>query len=627
MEAFEVKYMCLVSLFLIRGTSAAVTEPCVLKHTDLSPACPPCNKENWLDMVKNNEQISNAEKSCYNNDPITKYYISEESISDGSSVVATGEYKITNNHGPREFLLRKEPFFRFAFLSQSPTSPTPPPAVDDAYFDLNRVKKYFKRKDSTGADLDADFQLLEWPGATAEQMHSKLNKNDKDAGHSSCDLYSNTIDCKDRQWMLQFERYNGKILYYACNAEDGTSIAAIGSLLKINETEVQKEKDSIQKLWLVHGNESVFHHYVQPLYVPQYVLEKMAKSEGTRCTKDEYLWDLRTVKDFTFTRNRLILGMKCGILSIKNLASNNLTGSFEVASLWSETGLGYNLFPEEINKVSSTTCCFGPVVCGTDGGIVAAYSFNQTKQSDENKFIYVSFNFGDTFEKKIIASQHSPINLIKAMYKLYSRWHDYYEILHNPDDDDLEDDEDDGDGLLKNLRAKVSWHSSTTEDREKQFSFGTAKGKKMATLKKIVKILEHRVPKRRMRRGNEDIDVTPEWVNAILKKIHKENNWLESWNEENCTDPKKCEVDKAVEWLLGEGGIHIMTPTRSQNEPFCKEITSMLLVAEERLILALCQVGYEEVGSAAAPAPPPSSSPDSGYFAIYKFPIKVGNNT
>ncbi len=265
---------------------------------------------------------------------------------------------------------------------------------------------------------------------------------------------------------------------------------------------------------------------------------------------------------------------------------------------------------------------------------MAAYSFNRFRMTEEDKFLYVSFDLGDSFEKRIVTSSFSPINLIKGLFKLYDRWHDYYEILHNPDYNDLRDEE--GDELLKNLRGKPNWHTGTTEEKEKLFSIGSSTGKKQASLRKIVEIFEDRVPKRRARLGRkENEDLTPEWANSIFHKRRKAKLWSDTWTDENCDNNVDCiakfENDRAVEWLLKDADIHIKTPRRDENEPFCKEIVSMIALPEEKHIMALCEIGYEKVdvnivaGTAAVQnqTTNPVLDEDFGYFALFNFPIKV----
>lgn len=653
-----------------------IQEPCRFQESELSASCIPCNKSEWLEMVKppaGEEEITDAEKTCFNNDPV-KVGPNNDPTTDVPILISAGQYRITANHGPTGFLVRKEPFFRYAYIDNTTTSAgASGGGAEEKYLDLNEVKKYYRRYDHAGNFMDADFQMLEWPGATADVMNAYLNSNNDKFGGKCEGTNTHDVTCKQqKQWMLDFERDNGKILHYPCNKGAGTNIAVVASIIKTDYSKLNPFVESAQKIWLAHGNKTFFDSYIQPLYAPQYVLEEMARAEGFLCKMDEidcdgnpqnnwcvdrcmalynesdcYLprngssfstneiytfGDLRVVHDFTFTRDRLILGMKCGIMIVSGWASDLLT--FKSAYLKSETELGHNLFPGPINEVSASTCCTSPKLCGSGlGGLVAAYSFDRNRLAEEDKFLYVSFDLGDTFEKRIVTSSFSPINLIKGLFKLYDRWHDYYEILHNPDHHDLRDEENDE--LLKNLRGKPTWHTSTTEEKEKLFSIGTRSGKKKASLKKIVQILEERVPKRRARLGRKDNeDLTPEWANSIFHKRRKDYEWSDTWTDENCDNNVDCvakfENDRAVEWLLKDADIHVKTPRRNENEAFCKEIVSMIALPEEKHIMALCEIGYDKVyvnsGSGISSGPNqanPILDQDFGYFALFNFPIKV----
>ncbi|ODM86961.1 Cation channel sperm-associated protein subunit delta [Orchesella cincta] len=290
--------------------------------------------------------------------------------------------------------------------------------------------------------------------------------------------------------------------------------------------------------------------------------------------------------------------------NLTNILTNEL--NFHVAVLRSEDGVGKQ-FPDPVNKISASTCCLKSEDCDQDDSIVAAYSFLQQRSDKENKFLYVSFDLGDTFEKRIIATQYSPVNLIKGFYKMYMRWHHYYEILTDPDEQDLKEDDE----LLSGLRRKPIWESSTVEEKEK------------------LKFLEDRVPKRqaRLQSGPEIKDLTPEWANEIIDKRRRAHGWKDGWNDENCDTIPECiekfENDKAIEWLfnMSDIPIHVKTPRRNEDEPYCKDITSILVLPEKKHVMALCEIKYHRSSlddkNFTSPSPP-----EVNYFALYSFPIK-----
>ncbi|CAL8113006.1 unnamed protein product [Orchesella dallaii] len=677
---------------LIISSTRSQPEPCDFKEDYPNAACKPCLQDKWLDLVQPSggpETITNPEKDCFNKDPVKIEHLNPNAATvENDELVAAGEFKYNSILGPLGFVIRKHPFFRYAYAPSSSNG-----TVTKAYHDLDKVKKYFVREEIPGVSTkeDADIQLLEWPGRESDAEHEALQQNAINRLPIECrtDPSWSLLDrCQESKfWMLEFDRDNGKVQHYPCNAQEGTDIVAVGSVMQITDEDrasINPFTESEQKIWLSFGKKSIYKNYLQPLHIPQRILEEMAKPDplpsdrtGFLCIKKErdclgalsihqeckkrcqelknkghefsrdpencykhvrnmtdpdtknlYTFgDLRTVMDFTFTRMRLILAMRCGIIVVTNILTNDL--HFRVSVLRSEDGSGKQ-FPDPINKISASTCCSKSEDCDKDDGIVAAYSFQQQRSDDANKFLYVSFNLGDTFEKRIIGTPYSPVNLIKGLYKMYMRWHHYYEILGNPDEQDLEED----DVLLSTLREKSFWESSTMEEKEKLFSVGKAKTEKTdTTFQKIQEIITNRVPKREARldkdKGPNINDFTPEWANEIIDKRRRQHGWQDGWNDTNCDDIPECinkfENDKAITWLFNKSDVPIIvkTPKRNEDEPFCREITSVLVLPEKKHVMALCEIKYQRssLDGTGSPikSPPP---PDINYFALYSYPIK-----
>lgn len=574
------------------------------EDVDLSASCHPCRNSDWLDLVTSKDSIVRSDKACYNNNPITGY---EDKTSHGTTEVAIGKYRISTRgdlHATQGFIIRKQGFFRYAVeiggnsSRNSSSGSSSGGANPEDFLDLDNMKKYYERNGT----VDADFQILEWPGRTYSEEKAAKEKTLVDKRPARCaqaELQHEKPCLPQKVWMLEFERSSGKIQHYPCNSEEGTNVVAVGAIEKSDPNPANYNADEAkQKIWLSHGRESVYNNYIQPLFIPERIMIKMAKNEGKECLAEEPFGELRAVLDFTFTQHRLILGMKCGIVVVSGLTTKELT--FDVSTLRSESGLGTNLFPEPINELSASACCANLNICSRGQSIVAAYSFHGHRAVDENKFMYISFDIGDTFEKKIIASPHSPVNLIKGLYKFYSKWDDYFEILHDPDEDDLKEDDE----LLRALRKKPLWDASSTEDKENLLTLAVPIPEKNATIiRKVWDILKTRVPNRRNRKRNQGIDVdedkTPLWANRLISRRRAQADWKESWTDETCDGIPECarkfEDDRAVKWLLGDVGIVVKTSKRDENEPFCKEITSILVLPEERHIMALCEIGYGHV--------------------------------
>ena len=96
------------------------------------------------------------------------------------------------------------------------------------------------------------------------------------------------------------------------------------------------------KLYLAWGNKTITRDYVQPLLIPEDILRRLAQpaasqdvlptfnNEPLQCNHFESR-DIRTVLDFAFASDRLILGMKCGVVLLKNLGGKAIV--FDVAYL------------------------------------------------------------------------------------------------------------------------------------------------------------------------------------------------------------------------------------------------------------------------------------------------------
>jgi hypothetical protein len=98
------------------------------------------------------------------------------------------------------------------------------------------------------------------------------------------------------------------------------------------------------KMYLASGNMSLLSGYVQPLVVGEDILRKLVQpnnlsldgeayvprfdSQVIQCT-EVFSKDIRTVLDFAFSSDRLILGMKCGVILVKNINQEELM--FDVA--------------------------------------------------------------------------------------------------------------------------------------------------------------------------------------------------------------------------------------------------------------------------------------------------------
>jgi len=92
--------------------------------------------------------------------------------------------------------------------------------------------------------------------------------------------------------------------------------------------------DPIQKIWMSHGTDSIHRKYTQPIYIrfatlqkllaPSFVKSKpLGPQDAEEWTCKEASEDinlkLRTVYDFTFVTDGLILGMHCGIVILRGL--------------------------------------------------------------------------------------------------------------------------------------------------------------------------------------------------------------------------------------------------------------------------------------------------------------------
>ena len=96
------------------------------------------------------------------------------------------------------------------------------------------------------------------------------------------------------------------------------------------------------KLYLAWGNKTITRDYIQPLLIPEDILRRLAQpavsqdplptfnNDPLQCNHFESR-DIRTVLDFAFASDRLILGTKCGVILVKNLGGKVIV--FDVAYL------------------------------------------------------------------------------------------------------------------------------------------------------------------------------------------------------------------------------------------------------------------------------------------------------
>lgn len=89
-----------------------------------------------------------------------------------------------------------------------------------------------------------------------------------------------------------------------------------------------------QKVYLSHGTTSIHKEYIQPMFVRIVTLKELARpkdipppisaTDPNHCAEGN-LVDHRTVLDFSFATNRLILAMKCGILIVDHISDVSFT--------------------------------------------------------------------------------------------------------------------------------------------------------------------------------------------------------------------------------------------------------------------------------------------------------------
>jgi len=127
--------------------------------------------------------------------------------------------------------------------------------------------------------------------------------------------------------------------------------------------------------------------------------------------------------------------------------------------------------------------------------------------------------------------------------------------------------------------------------------------------------------------GPDSEDHTPEWANVIFNKRREDKGWKKGWTDDNCDADSECkkkfENDKAIQWLFNGSDvpINVKTPKRDENEPFCRDVVSILVLPEKKHVMALCEIKYQKSDT---PSPSnPTDPPDVNYFALYTYAIKV----
>lgn len=229
--------------------------------------------------------------------------------------------------------------------------------------------------------------------------------------------------------------------------------------------------------------------------------------------------DLRTVLDFTFVQERLILGMRCGILIVSDFVKKGL--NIRASFLTSSRGHNQNSFPP-INKISSSFCCKKE---GCRRTIIAAYSSYANRAADSAKELFISFDLGETFVVKLLAEPKSALNLIWGMYKMYGEWLLYHQLLETPDLEDLKNDrgEELHPGYIA-LRSVPDWDSLTLAKKEQRFLFGETTSKAHMEEFEVKKRAKRRYVRLRTsgalgrfvryrRQGKEiELDLAPGWL-------------------------------------------------------------------------------------------------------------------
>ncbi|CAG7821162.1 unnamed protein product [Allacma fusca] len=432
----------------------------------------PFDKEPSDDSVANEEKV----KLCYNPDPAAKDPIAiyeKETV----EMIAQTPKNLNDGYDGVGFAIPEKYVFRH--LKEA---------------DIFKVNSNYEEKGEL-----VDFQFLEWPGKTigsliqqqmAAQTISDVNKelgvvrecmqalefdgkSDKyldylcntDEGLDVAALgliprQSNPKD-KDLPDTCPKEKVNLKTEY---NDEGGIAWEEKYNRVYNLRCNLPRNRDNLAskcatwpipegKLYLAGGNTSLMGSYVQPLLVSEDILRKLVQPDELSLDGEKYVpqfvgkklectelmsRDIRTVLDFAFSSGRLILGMKCGVLLIKNINQDKL--EFDVAYLRltdrqrprvNETNS--HMFPYMINTIAASTCCSTDKMCHLYKPIVAIYSAYAAYISYPDsgadktfetmpKFIYISTDNGDTFDRRVVASPRAELNLMYWMYAKIPKW-------------------------------------------------------------------------------------------------------------------------------------------------------------------------------------------------------------
>lgn len=315
--------------------------------------------------------------------------------------------------------------------------------------------------------------------------------------------------------------------------------------------------------------------------------------------------DLITALDFTFVQNRLIIGMRCGIIVVENLLRRHLTT--RPATLLGKTGRHKNTF-NSVSKISSSICCSSQALCQRT--LIAGYPSPPTKLFDHPKEIYISFDLGDTFTSKLIAEEHSALNLMWGMYKMYGKWLLYHQLLEAPDPEDIRNEhgEEIYPGYAEHRQAE-DWASLPLDRKERRFLYGADDTSlppdlesrkramrsyiKIRTKGALARFVRHR------RRGREiKLDLAPGWLRQEIDHVKESSAqpWKRGWTDTNCDSIPQCRVhfknDPAVDFFLDDAGIIVKTPRRSIDDAFCDQLVSLSVSLEKDTLYALCVVGF-----------------------------------
>jgi hypothetical protein len=235
----------------------------------------------------------------------------------------------------------------------------------------------------------------------------------------------------DRFVPLNYQGQRSLFKSYMCNSQMGTHIRALGF-------RIRNPKD-YTPFYLTFGEYSFHREYIQPYFVPTTALNGLAKDhkdpacmpiiDATIAVGSK----INHVLDFSFASNRLILGMYCGILVIKDITTKypkvfkgrrtpNLD-EFEASEFEADTYVKFEdrfenrkLKFQPIHRIVSSTCCGG--LCRELPQIAVGFSY-KFKHTEENiKMIYISFDNGDTWSQKLMAPNEATlVQLFRGLYK------------------------------------------------------------------------------------------------------------------------------------------------------------------------------------------------------------------